>query len=263
MKYYIKLFGVERSGANFVAELVKQNFDKRRVIVLNNMLGKPYNAPILHTSDIKKWLKTCVKPTPQIVRICRDLCNKKITLIPIIITKNPYSWAKSIYRWRRTRYLNYEYEFDLYNVNHKIYHAIINHPEEFELYDKGFIFKYEDIIKNYKLWINTVSNLLGINHNKKLNIPEYNLAYKFTEKDRQYYLNGEPFGLSEVEINKITLLTNWSLITNCYNYKPIDPRDYYELSRQGLAKLTYEMRKSGVLKILNEYGKKKQTDKKE
>ena len=258
MKYYIKPFGVERSGANFAGELIKQNFNNRRVIVLNEALGNTYGAPILHKDDIKKWLKSCFKPTPQIVRVCKGLYNGDIKLTPLIIIKNPYSWSRSIYRWRRTRYLDYEYEFDIYNVSYKIYHAIITYPEEFDLYTKGFVFKYEDIIKNYSGWINIIASLLGINHNRKLKVPEYNLAYKFTDKDKKYYLDGEPFGLSEIEINNITKLVNWELICNYYGYRPIDPRDYFDLSRQGLAKLTYDMRKSGVLKILNTYGKLKE-----
>ena len=260
MKYYIKPFGVERSGANFAAELIKQNFDPRHVMILNDALGATHAAPILQKADIKSWLKSSHRPTPQIVRVCRELCDGRIKLIPLVIIKNPYSWSRSIYRWRRTRYLDYEYEFDLYNVSYKIYHALLTCPEEFEFYTRGFAFKYEDIIRNKKHWIKAISSLLGVDHNKEFRAPEYNLAYKFTEKDRKYYLEGEPFGLSEVEINRVTKLVDWELICGYYGYKALDPRDYFELSRQGLAKLTYDMRKSGVLEILNEYGRPKKQE---
>jgi len=253
----IKPYGVERSGIGFAAQVIASNFDSRRVFVLQEELTNPHGVPILKCDDVKKWMKTYYKLTPRLVKICKDVYNGNVKLIPLIVTKNPYSWAKSIYRWRRVRQLDYEHEYTLYNVSHNIYKAIIEYPEEFEIYKKGLWFRYEDIINNIEVWLNNIASMLGVNRKRKLIIPKMNLAYEFTAKDRNYYLNGAPFGLDEVIMNKITLLVNWELITTYYGYYPLDPRDHYKLSRQGLAKLTYEMKKSGVEEILKKYNPSK------
>jgi hypothetical protein len=253
---YIKMFGTERSGLGFLAELLRLN--ARDITIVTDGLGLRYKPP-LALGGMKQFLRDnkfhIVKDTARIVRL---LENKKDDLIPIVVIKNPYTWYKSISRFRPGHSVNLDKEFQIYN---ELYKSCINklHDNKLSGYGLPIFIKYETLLDNSNLMdiLKLISQLYDVKFKEDIEIPiEIEPTYPFTEFKRTFYLSGGPYKLDTGTMNRITLAVDWETIHSFFSYSPIDPRALYHLSRIDKKELTAYMEESGILKILKKYAPK-------
>jgi len=223
----IKLFGVERAGVSFIKRLLEQN--DQNVVVLEKELGRICDRP---PKDVHSWSKNNPKLFTQDVNRLLLSLRRGEKLHPIIVIKNPYSWYKSIARYRSKRFINMEKEIKIYNEVYGFWAEFLSNSEnETGIYGKGVVVRYESVLKDEEKFLKALFRFLNIPIQKELNITkelEYN--YKFTEKMRAFYLSGGPYKIDTDMIDRITRLINWEVINGFYDYVPINPLTAYPFS---------------------------------
>jgi len=247
---YIKIFGAERSGVGFLAELLRRN--AKNATIVTDGLGIRYKPP-LTLSKIKQFLKDnkfyVNKDTARIIRV---LEKKSGLLIPISVIKNPYSCYKSISRFRPGHSVNLDKEFDNYNELYKSCISMLfnNTMDGYDLFT-GIC--YENLINNENLMkiLTHLSETYDIEFKEDIEIPvEIEPTYPFTDAKRSFYLSGSPYKLDTDTMNRITLAVDWDIAHKFFNYAPLDPREVYSLGKVDVKRLTAYMRSSGILRIL-------------
>lgn len=189
---HLKIFGIERSGTNYLQALLKLNTD---VKVFSNCYGWKHG-----------WIKKDESD-----------CSKKYRGLPeldfIIIIKNPYSWYFSIERWAKN------FDFDTFFNK---YDQLYRHYWKFNgnhFWKKKYIVKYEDLIKEPFNEVDKICQIYGIDRIKGFKNPKKvkESYYEFNQKMKNYYL-GDDFGLSKDRIKKINNKIGDDIFKN-YKYK--------------------------------------------
>jgi len=213
---YIKLYGIQRSGTNFVQVLFRQNFVDVRVF--DNTFGWKHGKP-LTINGMEKWMDK--KNRRQKLGDLFSKIRKNQCLYPCVIIKNPYSWYQSIKKWS-SKYGGFHIErsYANYNKVYKSYKDLYEGKYKNEgIYCDAFILKYEDLLRNTKKKVTEVSNQFGINMKGKFIVPTKVYQSKtFTEQRKKFYLGNGNFGLSDKLIKRITDLIDWDLM-KFYGYK--------------------------------------------
>ena len=124
---YLKIYGLQRSGTNFLKYLIEQNFD---CFVLQNWLGWKHGRVVF------------LKENEQMVR---DLCHCELTpeqkayikfsnTPRIAIRKNIHAWLVSYQRYKKFNWKNHKKIIDMYYDMYKHYEA------------NCYMVRYEDLL---------------------------------------------------------------------------------------------------------------------
>jgi len=250
----LKVYGIERAGAGYLMEMLKQNVTD--VTFLFSEFGKHNEMPKTRLES-KLWMRKhkYIIQTNNI-RILNRILNAQEKIYPLVIIKDPYSWSKSIWRYRSIKKIDYEKEYTYYNEFYEKHKELLTKANSLydSLYAPGMFIRYEELIEKPFMVLARIRKFYKIERIGALKIPDViKGSYKFNDNLKKYYLSTGPFKLSEININKITELVNWDVITNFYGYHPMNPLDYYDYSRQERVRLSTEMRKTGITKILQKY----------
>jgi len=224
---YIKMFGAERSGVSFIGRTIGDNFFKKDIYCVREF-GLPYEIPLLGMGDVKQYPKRIGKPDRYLVRFIRKIIKEGIKLTPVVITKNPYTWYYSIHRYRRLRQIDWDREFEAYNLYYSIFKRILTNYRDYDIYTIGEFLQYEEFIENPEAALDKISHVLRVRRKKKLNISkEMDTGYRFLERDRRFYLSEGPWSLSPTYMKKITDRINWEVMS-FFGYSPVYPEDFYD-----------------------------------
>ena len=256
MKYF-KVFGAERTATLYLKALIDKNIKSTRVFI--NSFGSRHSAPM--TSDqMKLWIvRNRRKASLATSRLLPKMNRRQVKICPIVIIKDPYVWYKSINRWRIGRGLNVPKEYKMYMGAYTSFMNLLVNTEMYGgFYDSGMHIRYEDLLQDPEKVLTIVCDFYNIptkNLRKELIIPKkIENSNEFTEKKKQMYLSMGPYKMPMELINQITLLIDWDIIGTYYGYYPMDPRDFTELSRGGMAQLASNMWKNEIIPILSKYG---------
>jgi hypothetical protein len=158
---FLKIYGLERSGTNYLEYLVRENLKDVHVFKDGNVTGWKHGTPpskIDWTGN--DWDRKPVNPKviesyKESIRGLEDqiehsFCNKEI--ICLICFRDPYSWMynnvnmKNIFTW---------------NCKNKIFFNF------YKSYKNSYLIKHDDLIQNNKKIINDLSSIynLKINNN--------------------------------------------------------------------------------------------------
>ena len=197
-----KVYGIQRTGTNFLTSLIRKNIKKSNVAV--NGFGWKHGY-VLSRDGIVNWKRT--------KNVDIEIPNN---IKPIIIIKNPYSWYNSIKRWRIncSGSFNFSEQYKRYNnlyFSHKnMYYS--------DLYSEPFFIKYEDLISNEEKEINNISKHFGVETTETFDIPKkVKLSDKFTEEKRKYYLRNDDFGMGKKKVKMINDILDWDMLKS-YGY---------------------------------------------
>jgi hypothetical protein len=169
----IKIFGIERSGTNYLEEILKLNTDYR---VYVNKYGWKHGRVELNRKD------------------CSDE-DVETEMDYICIVKNPYSWYLSIMKWSKKE--GAEYWLNKYKELYEHYLDKIEVIGEF--YKKGRLIKYEDLLKDP---IETLSEV-GIDLFSDIKIPEKVYMSPNFKKEKVNKYIAEDFPLPDETIKLI------------------------------------------------------------
>ena len=249
---FIKIIGAERSGVGYIAELFRLNALDATIIV--DGLGYRYEPP-LEIGGIRQFLKVNkFYMSKEINRLVKDLSKGKEKIFIVVVTKNPYSWYKSMRRHRTGNEFNLELEFKRYNEVYKSYQRHFE-LEENSVYNKIILVRYEDMLDEQSIvnCFNYFRKTHGILFKDKIIPEKVEGSDKFTPDRKDFYLSPGPYKIDPDTINRITLLVDWFTIGKLCLYNPMDPREMYPFGKRTLKQLSAEMQKSGVIKILKEF----------
>ena len=223
MKTKLLLYGMQRSGTNFIETLLKKNF---KVKFLNNNKDRS-SASQKHARlyDEKAFI-----PEPQYYN---DIHVKNINEFEkllevnasyyLVISKDPYSWYLSYKAWAK--------KCNWGKVNHHYieeYHLFYRKFLDLATESNRFIFiKYLDLIHNQELELESLANKMNLQ--KRLKSKLFNPKTKkvaqsknFSNKKLEYYLNAdflEKYSAEELKKinNKLDLKTVEELGYRIYN----------------------------------------------
>lgn len=199
----IKQYGIQRSGTNYLRQLLLDNVEN--ICVYENSFGWKHGYP-LSREALNKWAKD------------NKVAQSKLEddIHPIIIIKNPYSWCQSIKKFRADKF-NFENLYKRYNSLYKAYKKL--YIEGHDVFAKSYIIKYEDLLRNPKAEMESLARKLGAELKETfINPDKVNMSKKFTTKERDFYLNSENFGLDNKKIEEITNIIDWETI-GFYGYE--------------------------------------------
>jgi len=129
---YLKLYGLQRSGTNYLKWIVEQNFE---CFVLQNWLGWKHGK-VLYLKDDESYYRDlcrCELTTEQKAEI------KFVNTPRIAIKKNVHSWLVSMHRYKffdwgdYQRMVNIYYESNVHYEKHCFmveYEELMFHPED-------------------------------------------------------------------------------------------------------------------------------------
>ena len=249
---FIKIIGAERSGVGYIAELFRLNTLDATILV--DELGHRYEPP-LEIGGIRQFLKVNkFYMNKDINRLVKNIAQGKEKISIVVVTKNPYSWYKSMRRYRPGNEFNLELEFKRYNEVYKSYQRHFE-LEENSVYNKIGLVRYEDMLDEQKIvdCFHYFRKTHGILFKDKIIPEKVEGSDKFTPDRKDFYLSPGPYKIDPYTINNITLLVDWFTIGKLCLYRPMDPREMYDFGSKNIKILTAEMQKSGVIKILKEF----------
>jgi len=200
---YIKIFGIQRTGTNYIQQLAQKNFIN--VNAYDNHMGWKHGPPLAPETIQKKW--------PKI-----DIEALRGNVHPIIMIKNPYSWQQSIKIWSNKKY-NFNKVYKRYNYLYEVYRDF--HLSGSDFWAKSYVLKYEDLLIDPEKIVNEIRNMVGCEITDKFvnpNTVPHQQNKKFTEKRKMFYLGTDNFGLSDNLIKAITNIIDWNVI-EFYGYR--------------------------------------------
>lgn len=211
--YYIKQYGIQRSATNYIRRLLELNFVY--VDVLMHRLGSKHESPI----DFLGW----INESKQNEYLREPYKNGEIKFITV--TKNPYAWLLSSYRYRNKKQGHIDPEkkefinasFRHYNQEHR---AWIKLTENYK--DRAIIVKYEDLLQNLSAEMEKIQKVLDleplndryIDEPKVIKPSEENVT-RLTKRDfnEEYYLKQEYLNeLSDYQIRNINSAADWNVM---------------------------------------------------
>jgi len=200
---YIKLFGIQRTGTNFIQQLCQNNMID--ISTFDNRFGWKHALPKTQDGLQTKY--------PRV-----DIASFKKKIHPVIMIKNPYSWHQSIRRWTNKKY-DFDKLYERYNSLYKKYKYF--HLNDKEFWADSMIIKYEDLLAEPKKIVGNVASLVGCEMKDKFLVLDKVPHNKPFNKNRKaFYLGDEKFGLSAAMIKRITVAIDWDTI-QYYGYNSI------------------------------------------
>jgi len=191
----IKIFGLQRTGTNYLQELCKKNFPDK-ITIVHDFGWK--HGPIAYTP--LHWVEESARKKAE---------DKEIDCLVII--KNPYTWIESIKKWWPKEYgyeLSIEEYIEVYNVRYSSYLYYLRHEKPVIFYRRVQLIRYEDLLTNLHGTMNTIyptEKVRDVN-----NVP---LSAKFTKERKVHYLSPKPN-------DRVTKAVDWEIIKS-FGYHPI------------------------------------------
>lgn len=171
---YFKLYGQKRTGTNYFASIIINNFENTKVFmnVGGWKHGKIINIP--DGESLVKFVDTITKKKINIENTINLFKNNLVNFI--ILIKNPYLWIYSMSNFENqkitSRYVKKRINtWNFYNKKYKI------HIEN----NNAYLVKYEDLIKNPEETMNNIK--------LKFNLNQKNNVYKFEKNE--LHANGD------------------------------------------------------------------------
>ena len=130
MKYF-KVFGAERTGTMYLKAILDENIENINVFV--NAFGSRHEPP-LDANGAAAWTARNKRIADKgATRLLLKVSQGWIKLNPIVIIKDPYTWYKSIKRWRIGKGIDMEGEYAMYN---HVYKGCAHFIENIDKYGK-------------------------------------------------------------------------------------------------------------------------------
>ena len=199
----VKQFGIQRSGTNYIRQLLLDNVVE--VHIYEHQFGSKHAVP-LGGKGINTWAE---KRGRKPLTIEDDVH-------PIIIIKNPYSWYQSIERFRGSKF-SFNAEYARYNKIYKAYKRLYlkGHP----VFTDGHIIQYEKLLEDPRKEITIIAEKFGADLYRQFKNPnKVIMSNQFTDDRKKFYLANDNFGLSDDIIDKITQAVDWDVI-EFYGYE--------------------------------------------
>lgn len=193
-KNVIKIFGIERSGTNYLQKLLQMNFND--LLVFTNGFGWKHGKP----QDPDKWIKSKECLEKDYFSFLRKE-NKSIDFIVII--KDPYYWHNSIKKFAKQKY-DFHQQFTKYNTLYGAYIDLLENNTPF--FKRGLYMRYEDILKNPGLALEKIQEFYGYeSHNGGwFNPVKVFMSPDFGEERKKFYFKPPPLDKSQIhKINKM------------------------------------------------------------
>ena len=207
MSAHVKVFGVPRTSTTFLESLLIRNLKVGSYVT--HYGNKHLQAFTLE--EMHEWAKERPQITERFSHVLEDV------IYPLVVIKNPYSWYQSINRFRKGNF-RVKFDYEKYNESYKGWKKLLENP--WPPFDKGFIMRYEDTLRNTEAVITNISKQTGIPMKLPFTIPtKVSQSDEFTKERRKFYLSDGNFGLSNDLIKQITDVVDWKLI-KFYGYKP-------------------------------------------
>lgn len=172
--YAIKLFGLERSGTNYLEWLIKNNC--QRVRLLTNQLGWKHGVPskgfcklldpsglaLLPEEESALYSHRSFNDTALTHNIRQIIAAKRLRVV--IIVKNPYSWYLSIMRYYRwPQYPLQSAQFIRWSRVNRAYLKLQNNYPNYVA-----LVRYEDLASNFETTITQIARCFGVSLNESL-----------------------------------------------------------------------------------------------
>jgi len=230
---YIKVFGIERSGTLYAIELINKNLVG--TLAFTEEFGDRHKMPLdLYIKTVKKWwLKNRKQDrkllTSGVVRLVPELASHRNKIYPIVIIKNPYTWYKSIHRYRAQQFIDLDKEYKHFNKLYGVYKELIERKVlTNSIYGRGMAIRYEDLIRDPKFKLKQIAHLINTQSYDDVDVPnKVNGSDAFSKKLKEYYLSKGPWMLSASWLKQIEQRVDWKLMQT-YGYRPVKPEDFYD-----------------------------------
>lgn len=209
----IKVFGIQRSGTNYMSYLVGANIKRNKLFLFLNDLG---------------WKHDFVPQNYTLSKILRY----EIGCKAIIIIKNPYTWYTSIENWiRRSKRKDWKFPsygpeqvFKRYNTLYKGHKDFLDHKYRNTVYMDSILVRYEDLITDTKYEMEKISDKFCVGlQNLFKNTTRIPQSHQFTEVRRKYYMEQVPDYGDEM-ISRVNSSVDWGLM-EFYGYEKIGKGD--------------------------------------
>jgi hypothetical protein len=228
---FIKVFGIQRTGTNYLDFLVHNNFklDEHTGILNDSKFGWPnetgWNKKFhrYNGEGAKHW------PVPRFDNIdetLHRLANNKA----IIIIKNPYTWHTSIsnfmagvseFSFNGFLGKTTPHYFNKYNCFYDGHRDFLLGDTKGTAYTDSILIRYEDLIVDVKTELQRAANKFNVPLNTEfLDTNEVANSALFTEERRNYYINQKP-SYDKETIERVNDLVDWELM-KFYGYSKGD-----------------------------------------
>jgi len=199
----VKQFGIQRSGTNYIRQLLLDNVQK--VIVYEHQFGRKHAAPF-SKKRLEEWAAKHNRP----------VITKEDNVHPIIIIKNPYSWYQSIKNYKNNKFSLHD-SYNKYNRLYKAYKDL--YVKGHKIFGEAYIVQYEVLLVDPKTEVAKIVNKFGGKLKKTFKDPDkVIMSDKFTPARREFYLGASDFGLDKEIIKMINEIIDWDTI-EFYGYK--------------------------------------------
>jgi len=172
---YIKIYGMPRSGTNYLKKLVETNFLARILVHVGR--GKhmpPKKIGVREIRNVKKFGKEKLQDQNEIQSICQYL--ESDVIYSLIIMKNPYSWLVSY-----KNYINRNSNPNIPQILHidkseddlkkavKWWNDIGSKYLEFvrEHGDISILVRYEELVDDYKIVLDNIGSTFNLTSREK------------------------------------------------------------------------------------------------
>jgi len=199
----VKQFGIQRSGTNYIRQLLLDNIVE--VVIYENHFGHKHAVP-LGEKGLNTWA----------AKKNREPIVKEDDVHPIIIIKNPYSWYQSIERFRASKF-SFHREYERYNKLYKAYRKLC--LKERPVFTAAHVVQYEKLLADPRKEITIIAEKFDADLYKQFKNPnKVIMSGQFTEDRKKFYLADDNFDLSDELINKITAAVDWEVV-GFYGYE--------------------------------------------
>lgn len=181
----IKIYGLRRTGTNYLQWLLKHNFEN--ICLLNDQTHWKHGIP-KHYNDV--LVLSCFQNTKDYLfsKNMMDTCWGQKAINYILCVKDPYSWYLSICKWNNVDPfpLTKDKLSILYTWNY-----MMRQYERFYYKEQSVMYvQYEELIKDVEQDLSRVAQCFNLKLNK--DIVDYDCdIYSGQSFDREYYLKSK------------------------------------------------------------------------
>lgn len=200
---YIKIFGIQRTGTNYLTYLLNNNILNSKILV-NELCDK--HQKLFEYKDIHHTLNE-----EKENNLHEKIISERKEIFSIIIRKNPYAWLNSYKKWR-IRYkdpirTHGDIIKDMQRYNDYYVHYFNIEPSDY--WTKFINIKYEDVLSDVGGFIKQLSIEHNLMISDVVDIPQrVKQSSTFTEKNKSFYLNSKTYNLNNDEIKIVNDYVN-------------------------------------------------------
>lgn len=207
---FVKVFGIQRTGTNYLARLINKN------LIIDD-------TPVL--LEDPGWKHGPIQRNPDIDKEKKFKSNNKA----VILIKNPYTWYTSIQKWIKPgrgrpydgfKANNVEYVFRKFNVLYNEHRKFLLGDNDDTVYTDSILIRYEDLLIDPPMELSRISEKFGyVFKHKFTDLTKVAQSGKFTDSMRKYYIAQRPL-YDNKTIELVTSVVDWELM-KFYGYEKI------------------------------------------